>query len=166
MNNFARVALVLVFGLTVAVASVGAGDEPWIDMSSCEMCKPLTAHKGLMDNMTTERHNIENGVVTVCTVREPYMKAYKKAITKMEAVGARLEKGEEVHLCKMCSSLNSIFTQGLKFQMIPTEHGSVTLMTSNDPDVVDEVQQWATRTTKELRTLAREKIEYKYEHAK
>ncbi len=166
MNNAARVALILVFGLTAIASSVGAGDEKWIDMSSCEMCKTLAAHKGLMDNMTVERHNIENGVVTVCTVREPYMKAYKEASKDMEAVGARLEKGEKVHLCKMCSSLNSMFTQGLKYEIVPTKHGSVTLMTSSDPDVIDEVQQWATRSNEEMKTLAKEKVEYKYEHAK
>jgi hypothetical protein len=134
------------------VMYASAGDEPWFDMKSCEMCKPiLEEDPALMENMTWEHHNISNGLVSVSTVAPAYMAHFKKAEKGMMAVQERLQQGTDVKLCNMCVAMSDMLKTGkVKSEQVETMNGSVSLMTSDDPKMVDRIQKWGERTNDEM----------------
>jgi hypothetical protein len=122
----------------------------WFDMEHCEMCKPLMAQPGLMQNMTWEQHAIADGIISVTTVREPFMKQYKDAQMQMADVAKRLQAGEKVQLCPSCTEFGTCIMKGAKIQNVPTMHGDIVIATSDNPELVAELQAWATRCNDEM----------------
>jgi len=148
-----------VFGALALLASTSllAGDAPWFDMENCEMCKPLSEEPGLMSNMTWEQHNISNGIVSVTTVKDEYMAAFRKAQTRMEAVTKRLQKGEQLPLCGGCTAVGQVMMKGARSESVNTNHGEVWILTAADPQIVTEIQAWAVRNQEETKKLAPKK---------
>jgi hypothetical protein len=148
-----------VFGALAILASASllAGEAPWFDMANCEMCKPLADEPNLLMNMSWEQHNISNGIVSVTTVKEDYMGAYRKAQVRMEEVSKRLQKGEKVALCGGCTAVGQIMMKGVHSEAVPTSHGEVWILTSADPQVVTELQAWGARNTEEMNKVVPKK---------
>ena len=142
------------FGLVVLVlaafALTSAEEGPWFDMENCAFCKNMVKDQGLLTHTSWEHHNINNGIVSVSTVTDDYLPAFRTAMEGMEKVGESMKKGEMPMMCNMCKAMGALMQKGATYQSIMTKHGSVTLMTSADPEVVKEIQAWGTRTTKEL----------------
>jgi hypothetical protein len=137
--------------LVVAFSIVQAGDEPWFDMENCSFCKNLATEPGLLDHMTWEQHNISNGMVSVTWVDEKYMDEYKTAYDNMEKVGKRLEAGEQLPMCQSCMTFGMLMMKGVKQESAKLTHGDVWIVTSDDPAVVKQIQDWATRNMEELK---------------
>jgi hypothetical protein len=131
-------------------SGVMAEDGEWFDMPNCEMCKPMMDQPGLLEHATWEQHNISNGIMSVTTVTPEFMPQFDKARAAMEAVSKRMMAGEEVHLCPMCQAMGACFAKGLKAETVNTKHGQISIMTSDDPKVVAEIQAWAKRTNDEM----------------
>lgn len=143
--------LVLMVGLVVCVFAIAqAGDEPWFDMVNCEMCKPLGDNPELMEHMSWEVFALSNGMLLVSTVDKGYEEPYKKIGVAMQKVIDRIMAGEEVPLCNSCKAMNMIYMKQPKVETFLTKHGDVTVMTSDDPELVVEMHAWAKRTNEEM----------------
>jgi hypothetical protein len=133
-------------------------EDSWFDMENCEFCVTLTEDPHLLANTTWEHHKITNGLVSVTTVKPDFMDAYKKATAKMNEVGKKWEAGEEVKMCNMCKSMGELFALGIITDHIETKHGTVTIMTSTDPEKVARIQAWGDRTNEEHEKMIKEKM--------
>lgn len=152
--------MAVIFGLSFAV--IIAGEKPWFDMENCEMCKPISKYDGLKENMSWEHHPINNGIMTVCTVQPSHLKAYRKAQIDMEMVSNKLQGGEQVGMCEMCNNLGYIFQKGIDAEGINTQHGSVWLLTSDNAEVVSQLQSWSERTKKEMEKMMAQHMQEKH----
>ncbi len=143
----------------LAFMMVSAGEEPWMDMKNCEMCKTLTQEDpALMKNMTWEHHDISNGLVSVSTVAPAFAKHFTQASERMAKVEGKLQKGEKVSLCNMCTEMGGMLQTGkVKTEHVNTTNGYVGLTTSDDPAMIAQIQKWGERTTEE--TMKMEKAE-------
>jgi hypothetical protein len=153
MLKFTRYAVALMIIFAVAF-SASAGDQRWMEMDKCEICRPMAQEPELMENTIWEHHSISNGLVSVTTVKEDVKALYTKTHEKMAAAVSRVLAGEKVEQCVMCSSLSAIVAKGLKMDYINTWQGNIVIMTSDDPEVVAEIQAWGKRTMDELHTFA------------
>ncbi len=147
----------LILGLFVFMMLVPmafAGD--WLDMEKCTMCKVLTTHEGLMENMTWEHHNLKNGIVTISTVKDSHMKAFRKANTEMNTLGDRLMKGEQMEMCGMCNAFGAVLMKGVDMEYAETMHGDIWILTSDKSEIVKELHDWADRTKKEMAMMMKE----------
>ncbi len=146
----ALVVLVAFFATPAIAQTPPAPPSAWFDMEHCEMCKPLTEQPGLLQNLTWEQHAIANGIVSVTTVREPFMKQYKDAQAKMAEVAKRLQAGEKVQLCPSCTAFGQCMMKGAKLETVETKHGDLMIATSDNPELVAEMQAWAKRSNEEM----------------
>lgn len=147
--SLAIVAIVTFVGMNY----INASDKAWFDMEKCEMCVPLMTQEGLMENMTWEHHNVSNGLMSVCTVAEGYMDKYKTAKMGMAKVHEKMMAGEKVELCNMCISMSGTIAKGLTMDNVETMHGSVMLMTSDNAELVTEIQNWGSKTNEEMQKM-------------
>ena len=127
-----------------------AEETAWFDLVNCDFCKHLTTPPDLMESMSWEHHNISNGLISVTTVKEGHMEAFLAAQAKMEETGKKMEKGEPVKMCGMCSAMGALMMKGVKMENVRTQHGDIWLMTSGDPEVVKAIQEWGKRNTDEM----------------
>jgi hypothetical protein len=132
---------------------------PWFDMEHCGFCKTLLDQPELMEHMTWEQHNISNGIMSVTTVDPEFMPQYQKASAAMEEVGKKFAAGEKVEMCPMCQAMGACYAKGMKTETVKTLHGDVTLMTSDDPALVAEIQAWGKRTNDEMAKMEAEPME-------
>jgi hypothetical protein len=157
--------LVLFGVLMVCVFTIAlAGDEPWFDMVNCEMCKPLGDNPELLEHMSWEIFELSNGILLLSTVDKAYEEPYKKIGVAMQKVVDRIMAGEEVQLCNSCQAMNMIYSKQPKVENFVTQHGDVTVMTSDDLEVVAEMHAWAKRTNEELAKYEAEEMEEVEEH--
>ena len=127
--------------------------EKWFDMEHCAMCRPLIEAPELLHNMSWEQHDIKNGIVSVTTVREPFMKKFKEAQAKMGAVAAKMQAGEQVELCPSCVAFGQFIMHGATVEQVDTMHGSLMIVTGDTPELVGEIQAWAQRTRDEMKKM-------------
>jgi hypothetical protein len=143
-----------IVGLILAVlviATVGiSGEKPWFDNEHCAMCTNMMANKDLMRNMSWEQHNIANGIVSITTVDKKYLDAYRAAHAEMNKTAMRLQQGEPLELCGSCTALGMCLMKGAHQDYVETSTGDVWIVTSDDPEVVTELQNWAKRNTEEM----------------
>ena len=152
------VAVVLVAASTLTLA----GDDKWYDMENCGFCKQLLDPPDMLEHSSYEHHNIANGIISVATVDKKYIGPWRAAEAKMEEMGMKMQKGEQVPMCNACMAMGGLMMKGAKWENIITMHGSVSLMTSDDPAVVKEIQVWAQKSTDEMAKM--EKMEKKDDH--
>lgn len=131
-------------------AAAFASDAAWFDMEKCAMCKPLMQVSGLMESIDHEQLPLSNGIVTVTTVDDQHLKAYRQAHAHMEEIVARVEKGDNVPLCGSCTALFRLMPQGVEQEFVETRHGDVWILTSGNPAVAVELKTWAKRNTDEM----------------
>ncbi|MCK4633068.1 MAG: hypothetical protein KAT79_07325 [candidate division Zixibacteria bacterium] len=136
--------------LLMTAAVVGEEEAPWFDMENCGFCKFLLEDPELLPNTTWEHHHISNGAVSVTTVKEGFKESLAKAMAQMDETGKRMEAGEEVPMCGMCQAWGALMAKGAKFELVETIHGDVVLTTGDTPELIAEIQAFATRTTEEL----------------
>lgn len=145
-----RKMLVLSLAALLVAGASTAGEMAWFDMANCAMCKNISSHEGLMENITWEQHPISNGVVSVTTVNPKYMDSYRSCHADMEKIGAKLEAGEQVQLCGSCTALGQCIMKGVGMEYVKTSTGDVWLLTSDKPELVTEIQSWAKRNAEEM----------------
>jgi hypothetical protein len=141
------IAMFILFSMTVAE------DKPWFDMEKCELCKPFMEVPGLMMSMEYEQYELENGIVTISRVSEGSLPAYREAVAKMMAKIEKLEQGEQMYLCGMCTAHGELLMKGAKMEYIETEHGDLTLITSTDPELAAEIKAFAKRSQDEWKKM-------------
>jgi hypothetical protein len=145
--------VMLIVALAAGVLVAGDGDKAWFDLEGCAMCKNFAAEPGLMEHIEWENHMISDGVMTISVVDEEYQDAMKRAEKKMAAVGQQLAAGEQLPLCGFCTSYGKLMMAGTKIEQFDTKLGTVVLMTSSDPKVVEMIQQHARHTDEEYEKI-------------
>jgi hypothetical protein len=150
MNRSVKLTLLMGLILAVGISSAYAGGKEWFDMENCDMCKPLTENPQLLMHITWEQHNISNGIVSVTTVEKDYVEVYRTAHSQMDHVVGSMQKGKNVELCGMCSSMGGMMMKGLKQEAVTTTYGDVWIVTSEDPSVVADLQKWASKNKEEM----------------
>ncbi len=149
-----RKVLTLSFAALLLMSVVGwAGDTEeagWLDLEKCGFCKNLIEDPELLNHCTWENHNIENGAVTVTTVEKDYMESYHTAMAKMEEVNKKMQAGEMVPTCGLCSHMGGLMMKGVKMEHVETQHGYVMLLTSDNPELVAEIHAMNDKTNAEL----------------
>ena len=150
MRNTRTISVVLAFMLMVFVIAT-AQDKPWFDMENCAFCKNLSAQPGLMDHLTKwEHHNVKNGSVSITEVDKEYIDAYKKAIMGMEATAKRMQAGEMLPMCGMCEAYGAVMMKGAQSEEVQSGNIFISLMYSDDPEVVNEIHALTDRTNDEI----------------
>ncbi|MEE9443292.1 MAG: hypothetical protein V3V99_11575 [candidate division Zixibacteria bacterium] len=162
MKTFSKIflSMAVIFGLSFSV--VIAGEKPWFDMDNCDMCKSINKYDGLKENMTWEQHSINNGIMTVSTVKPSHLKAYRKAQMDMDMVAKKLESGQKVNSCRMCSDLGSIFEKGVNSEKVNTRHGSIWLLTSDNSESISRLQSWSEKTRHEMEKMMAHNMQEKH----
>lgn len=145
--------LLLSFALLLVAGALNASETPWFDMANCSMCKNLYAQEGLIDHIMWEQHAISDGVVSVTTVEPAYLAKYRTAHIDMLAAGKKMQGGEMMPMCGSCMALGACMMKGLQMEYVETSAGDVMIMTSDNPELVKEVQAWATRNTDEMKKM-------------
>ena len=147
----------------VAAPVVGGEEKAWFDLENCSMCKNFAAEEGLMENMKWETFVISDGMMSVAVIDEHYHDAMERASKKMEAVGAKLQAGEQLPLCGFCSSFGNLLMSGAKLQEFDTVAGHISLMTSDSAELVAKIHAHAERTIEEGAKLAKAHAEHGHE---
>jgi hypothetical protein len=169
MNRLRFLSIVAVLALSAPVLAQdkSAGDEkPWFDLTNCAMCKHMAAQPGLMEAMKWEVHKLDNGMLMVAVIPENMKPAMEKAHEAMEATVQELTAGKELPLCGFCESYGALIARGVKLQEFHGDLGEVSLMTSDDPEVVKDIHKLADRTVAEQKKLEESKGKAKATTAK
>jgi len=150
MRNTRTIVVVLAFTLMVFVIAT-AQDKPWFDMENCAFCKNLSAQPGLMDHLTKwEPHNVKNGSVSITEVDKEYVDAYKKAMAAMKVTAHRIQEGEQLPICGMCEAYNGLMMKGAQSDEVQSGNIFVSLMYSDDPEIVNEIHAITDHTNDEM----------------
>ena len=146
-----KISVVILSALFLVAGAQASDEESWFDMENCAICKPLLEQDPhLMDHMTWKHHNISDGLVSVTVVDPEYLSSYEKAGEKMNSVIERMQAGEEIYACNMCTELGAIFQAGVNRESIKSDNVRVGIATSDDPATVKRIQAWGARTNKEM----------------
>lgn len=148
----------LLIGFTALVvlslpAAFAAQETPWFDLEKCDMCKNMTAEKGLMEHMEWENHLTKDGMMSVTVVAEGYEEAFHRSMKNMEAAGQKMMSGEKLYLCGFCQSYGALHMAGANFENFETEAGYINLVSSTDPAVIEKIHAHGQRTIDEYEKM-------------
>ena len=157
MRKLSGMLFILVAILTVASMAT-ADEKPWFDLQNCEMCKPMMESQGFKENVTWETFPIEHGMLDVTTVKPEFKGQYKETHAKMMANWGRIQAGEKLNVCGMCSAFMAAYDESVKMETVETMNGEVTVTTSDKPETVAKLQEIAKRNQVEMaKMMASEK---------
>jgi len=128
-------------------------EESWFDMKNCEMCVAMSSTPHLMENMTWEHFNVSNGMMTVTTINGDFVDAYRTSEAKMGETVEKLQAGKETKLCNACTAYGALMAQGAKYEKFDTMHGSVSMLSSDNPETIAMIQDWGNKTNSEMEKM-------------
>ncbi len=148
----------LVFGAFTLAAlalplAAAPGNAPWFDLENCSMCKHMTAEESLMEHMEWENHLTTDGMLSVTIVAAGYEEAFARSMQNMEATSEKLMTGEKMYLCGFCQSYGGLHMAGANFEHIETKTGTIELVTSHDPAVVEKIHAHGQKTIDEYNKM-------------
>lgn len=153
MTKFIGAGLV-VFAAALLLAPPAPAQQPWFDMQNCAFCKNITAEEGLMDHITMwDHHNTANGMVTITTIAPEYVDAYKRAMANMEKTGEAMKQGKMLPMCGMCQSMGMLMQQGAKYETVESGNVFVSMMYSDNPEVIQKIHEWTDHTNAEMKKM-------------
>lgn len=144
MKTLFTVAILALTASWATLASAESLDEAMLaDMEKCAVCKHLTDNPALLEQMTWETFKIDNGAMCVTTAPKEMKSEFdalgQKVKSAMEQVKADKQAGKDVEVCELCASMGALMETGAKEKEIKTATGSIHLMTSDDPTVVQKI---------------------------
>lgn len=145
-----KISAFILSALFLGAGSQAVAGGAWFDMENCAMCKPLLEDPHLMHHMTWKHYNISDGLVSVTVVDPEYLSSYEKAAGKMNRVVERMQEGEELYFCDMCTELGALFQAGASWESVESDNVRIAITTSDNPAIVERIQTWGARTTKEM----------------
>ena len=162
MKTFALILMVTVMTMTSLVSVSFAGtalksESGWFDFENCVFCKFLTEDPNLMENSTWENHAIKNGSMNIMVVAPEYLEAMAEAENKMSILGNKMSSGEvnpmTMKMCGHCMNYGMIMMSGVNMERINGEAAIITLMTSDDPAMIERLHDQVKRDTEEMALL-------------
>jgi hypothetical protein len=149
MRTIVTGVLVLAVTVLLLAGTASGGDKPWFDMEKCELCKVFMEEPILMASMNWEEFEVYNGTVSVTTVKKEYLPAYRTAHKKMMKNIDRLEQGDTLYLCGMCTEIGRLMELGAVYEYFETEQGSVSLFTAAGPEVIAAIKAMSVKGKEE-----------------
>lgn len=147
--------ILMMAGVIVLLACLvvsAAEDKPWFDLEKCAFCKNITVHEGLMDHMDYEYHMIDNGALGVGTVDPDYKEVYHEAQMAMQKTAEQMQQtGQIPYMCEHCATYGALMMAGASVELKTGRLADITLMTSDDPEMVKKIQAFASRTNEEMK---------------
>ncbi len=125
----------------------------WFDLEHCPICKCMSSQKGLMESMKWETHVIDNGMLSVAVIPPDKKEAMATCKKNMMAVIEKVKAGEKMELCGYCNSYGALELAGAKKTEIETAAGVISMLTSDNPEVVKKIQDHAKTTIKEYEAM-------------
>jgi hypothetical protein len=151
--------LLLIASVSVAGDNAKTTELGWFDMQHCDMCKNMSPE--LMSSMSWAQYPIDNGVLSVTTVKESALPAYQKAHMDMAACQKKIQAGEAVTLCGSCTALTNCMMKGAHYEDVQTKNGDIAVITSDDPKVVAELHAWAEKNKAEMAKMMKKEEKMK-----
>jgi cytochrome c553 len=137
---------------TSASAQVHSGSEiPWFDMKQCAFCKNMAPLESRMAEISCDTHKVDNGMIMVSFVPEDLKDDMEQSHEKMMETAKQLESGKQLAMCGFCHQIGMLMSQGVKMQRLAGDHGEITLFTSEDPEMVKKIHEFADRTIRETK---------------
>jgi len=139
--------------LVIISPAISAQDKPWFDMENCAFCKCLTEDPHLLENMSWEYHDIDNGLLSITTVTPEFKESYLKAQKEMEKLAMEMSSGNTaVQTCGHCEYFGKLMMAGAHFELVESGVGYIMLITSDKPEVLKMIQEFGRRNREELKT--------------
>ncbi len=150
MKKFLMVCITLAFLNTAATA------DDWFAMDKCEVCKPMSKNMHLMGETKWQTYMLSNGCLSVSVIPPEHKGTMDECHAEMQAVIERAQQGEVVELCGHCKSWNNLMGSGAKKEELDTIGGLITILTSDDPEVVKKIQAHAKKSMVEFQKMMAE----------
>lgn len=128
-------------------------ETPWFDIDHCSFCQNMSSQPGLLENMQCDTIKLDNGIVMVAMVPKEFMNAMERANEGMQATVKQLQMGKQLPLCGFCECFGNLIMRGAKLEKRKGQHSEVTMLTSNDPQLVKDIHAMADRSEKERQGL-------------
>ena len=141
-----RVAVCCLLAVAGLAGLVTAEEQVWFDVGNCAFCKHLGQEKGMLQNLRWETHLIEKGALTITQVPDEYKEAFDRAQEHMQDTAAKMQAGETMHVCGFCQSHGELMMAGINIESIDSDVVIVTLMTSDDEELVARIHAHAEKT--------------------
>ena len=133
-------------------------ESGWFDYENCAFCKTLLEDPGLLEHSTWENHAIKNGSMSIVVVDPQYAEAMATAEKKMSDLGNKISKGEvnpmTMKMCGHCMSFGMIVMSGVNMERVNAEAAVITMMTSDDPAMVQRLHDQVKRDNEEMALMA------------
>ncbi len=124
-----------------------AQEKPWFDSVNCAFCKLFAAQPGLLDHMTTEYHNISDGLVSVTHIDKGYEDGFKKAQAGIGNVLREMQTtGKMPYSCPHCTMIGEFQMSGVRMEAVNSDYGIINLYTSSDTAMVAKIQDFGKRS--------------------
>jgi hypothetical protein len=107
----------------------------------------------LMSAIKWETHMLPNGFLSISVIPAEHQTTLEKSHQEMEQVIKRAEAGEELKLCGHCKSWGELLALGAHKQELDTVGGRITLLTSDDEQVVKKIQAHAQKSMDEFKKM-------------
>lgn len=144
--------LLMMLGILVAGSSLTmAGD--WFDMENCGICKCMADKQELMQHVKWATYELPNGMMSVAVIPGEHKETMMKAHDEMMAAVKRLESGEAMELCGYCESYGELMGMGAEKHELDTIGGMITMITSDDEEVVKKIHEHARKSTAEYKKM-------------
>lgn len=141
--------VLLAFG-AVAIGDPHEGKPGWFDPAHCEVCQPMHERPDLMMSMEWGTYKLKNGMMMTAVIPESKQQEFHAVCQKMHEV----HPGADAELCGFCQAFGGLVAAGAKMEEVKTNFGNVTLVTSDDPQLVAKIHAMADRTIAETAKMA------------
>lgn len=136
---------------TADEAAYDAGDDPMAHhmaaMMNCEICKHMMPHmQTLGPAMTMDVATLNDGIALIHGVSDPAaLETYRSVNVEMAKAGeaCMTMTGDEAEskLCHYCQGIHGVMQAGATMSMGPTKTGDVMVLTSDDPEVLNQIME-------------------------
>lgn len=146
LSSFSIVAIALASAALADHHESATDSEPWFDMQGCACCKHMGENMDMMQDIKWENHTTKNGGMMTVVVPQQHKERWDSVCKAMHATGEKMQHGEDLPMCNFCQSWGELMQAGANFEEIKTDFGSVTLVTSDKPEVVEMIHQHFKKT--------------------
>lgn len=125
--------------------------KAWLDLENCVICQPMGQRMDMMAEVTWENHKIANGSLSASVVPAKYKGVMDKLHDQMKMTAEKVMKsGDLSKCCGFCTSYGELQAAGAKSEEIKTEFGVISLLTSDDPELVKKIHAHTDKTNAEF----------------
>jgi len=160
--------LILLAGPVLAGEQTMSTPSGWFDFENCVFCKNLIEDPGLLPHCTWENFKIENGAMNIMTIEPAYKESMEKANAAMNRIGMEIQSGKRnpmtEKMCGSCQQWGMLMGSGVEMEQVKGEAAEVTLMTSEDPQLVKRLHELVDRNNEEMAIMMGQDSDHEHDH--